>query len=625
MNKNKGITLVSLVITIIVMLILAGVSLNMLVGDGSVLERANMAVIETEKAGIVEELRTMLLDYNMQVRAGTVKDTIEVFLGDQVGKKIDSFKVLPLGGETKFVVEKKGYYFYVEKQGNEYLIEPMGTTLGQIESGYTVVTEEQMLNKENGTFAFNLEGDQTATVIFYDEIKNTFNFEINGGNVTIHVTQDMILTNEGMKRSAIKIAKGATLNLNIAEGKTIIVNSGFGEDGTEANNVLGAAGGPGGYAGINVPAGANFHVYGAGKLIAYGGDAGDGGGSVSGNKGGGGGGGAGAGIGGNGGTGGSAGETFTKGDTSKTLAYVRENGLTLKNSGQDGGPGESCGNIYFHGTTEVYAYGGAGGSGGSKNTSNNSGAGGGGYPAAGIGGGGAGGGGGDHACPSGGYSAGSGEAGVTAGANGRTCSKTNRAWMVTAGSYYQMGIPSTYAINSSKQTFFNQGGLWTAKNNGDIQYFMDHSGSGGDAGAGGNVYYSDASKIFAYNGDMITNGKYDQAFDYDADGTQGPLITKKVKKEGTENEYIIPAKIFAQEGIIRPKYDTNQHMSDDEAKACGVDPCTGVDTTYIVKINDGNPDNPTTGYNNGFRQNQGIGSGAGNLEQSNGTFAKIQN
>ena len=38
--KNRGITLVSLVITIIVMLILAGVSLSMVTGDSSVLKQA---------------------------------------------------------------------------------------------------------------------------------------------------------------------------------------------------------------------------------------------------------------------------------------------------------------------------------------------------------------------------------------------------------------------------------------------------------------------------------------------------------------------------------------------------------------------------------------------------------
>ena len=32
-----------------------------------------------------------------------------------------------------------------------------------------------------------------------------------------------------------------------------------------------------------------------------------------------------------------------------------------------------------------------------------------------------------------------------------------------------------------------------------------------------------------------------------------------------------------------------------------------------------------TGYINGYRPNQGIGSGAGNLEKSNGIFAKITN
>ena len=41
--NNKGITLVSLVITIIVMLILAGVSLSMVLGDGSVLDQAKNA------------------------------------------------------------------------------------------------------------------------------------------------------------------------------------------------------------------------------------------------------------------------------------------------------------------------------------------------------------------------------------------------------------------------------------------------------------------------------------------------------------------------------------------------------------------------------------------------------
>ncbi len=52
MNKNKnGITLIALVITIIVLLILAGVSLNMLLGDNGVLTKTKMAKTKSEIAG----------------------------------------------------------------------------------------------------------------------------------------------------------------------------------------------------------------------------------------------------------------------------------------------------------------------------------------------------------------------------------------------------------------------------------------------------------------------------------------------------------------------------------------------------------------------------------------------
>ena len=55
-KQEKGITLVSLVITIIVMLILAGVSLSMVMGDSSVLDQATQAVDETERSTVKDEI-----------------------------------------------------------------------------------------------------------------------------------------------------------------------------------------------------------------------------------------------------------------------------------------------------------------------------------------------------------------------------------------------------------------------------------------------------------------------------------------------------------------------------------------------------------------------------------------
>ena len=41
LKQNKGITLIALVITIVVMLILAGVSISMLFGSNGIINRAN--------------------------------------------------------------------------------------------------------------------------------------------------------------------------------------------------------------------------------------------------------------------------------------------------------------------------------------------------------------------------------------------------------------------------------------------------------------------------------------------------------------------------------------------------------------------------------------------------------
>ena len=57
MKKNvKGITLVSMVITIIVMLILAGVSISMVTGDNGVLTRATEGSVKTKLASVKEDV-----------------------------------------------------------------------------------------------------------------------------------------------------------------------------------------------------------------------------------------------------------------------------------------------------------------------------------------------------------------------------------------------------------------------------------------------------------------------------------------------------------------------------------------------------------------------------------------
>ena len=57
MKKQNGITLVALVITIIVLLILAGVSISLALGNNGVLTRSSQAVVENEKGTVLQDIK----------------------------------------------------------------------------------------------------------------------------------------------------------------------------------------------------------------------------------------------------------------------------------------------------------------------------------------------------------------------------------------------------------------------------------------------------------------------------------------------------------------------------------------------------------------------------------------
>ncbi len=78
-EKQKGITLIALVITIIVLLILAGVSIATLTGDNGILTKAQTAKNETEKASEEEQIQLAAMNaamntkkYDYEVEDGTV-------------------------------------------------------------------------------------------------------------------------------------------------------------------------------------------------------------------------------------------------------------------------------------------------------------------------------------------------------------------------------------------------------------------------------------------------------------------------------------------------------------------------------------------------------------------------
>ena len=65
-KSTNGITLVALVITIIILLILAGISISALVGDNGIINKANKAKDETARGEIKEKLEMKVLNAQIE-------------------------------------------------------------------------------------------------------------------------------------------------------------------------------------------------------------------------------------------------------------------------------------------------------------------------------------------------------------------------------------------------------------------------------------------------------------------------------------------------------------------------------------------------------------------------------
>lgn len=62
MKENKGITLVALVVTIIVLIILAGISISLLLGDNGIIQKAQAGGEKYKEAAIKEHLQLLAAD-----------------------------------------------------------------------------------------------------------------------------------------------------------------------------------------------------------------------------------------------------------------------------------------------------------------------------------------------------------------------------------------------------------------------------------------------------------------------------------------------------------------------------------------------------------------------------------
>ncbi|MDY3617789.1 MAG: hypothetical protein SO058_02100, partial [Agathobaculum sp.] len=395
-------------------------------------------------------------------------------------------------------------------------------------------------------------------------------FTLSSGTATVTVPKGIVATinNIGSGGSPFTLAAGTTLYL-VIDGQLTTIGQSAGNGANASRDI--AAGGAGGYAGINVIEGASLLISGNGILYTYGGDAGNGGYVDNTNSGSGGGGGAGAAIGGNGGAGGRS-ETY---------------GGNITN-GNDGMP---AGNIIINAKIKLYAFGGGGGSSGISVKNGSAGAGG--YPAAGIGGGGGGGGGGNAGTGIGGFSGSNNElVTAVATANGYSGKNYYQGGVFSGGGGGYFAAAEEYGMHTAHDSSQDAagaigggGGAWAQGNSESNAYI---AGNGGASGSGGNVIlHTHLGNVHAYNGSYMT----------EADGQS--YIVDSVQTKASP--------IYAQLGF-----------SLDDIRAKGITDTSAYreDTAGLVSYLSGQG----VARNIAPAQILGIGSGAGYTETSNGTL-----
>ena len=190
------------------MLILAGVSINAIVGEDGVLTKATAASIASRKAAILEELNLELASYNIDTILKSPEET-KTMLGNLITKGLidtvlsSSSEYVanasePMGipqfddlnnytGYIDYAVKKEDYSIIISIDDSGIYKAAYGgvniSSGGSVSSGTTLVTEKAFTNnegasaEEQGKFVI----DNDASVMFVDQISGELSIQVKSG------------------------------------------------------------------------------------------------------------------------------------------------------------------------------------------------------------------------------------------------------------------------------------------------------------------------------------------------------------------------------------------------------------------------------------------------------------
>ena len=188
---EKAITLIALVITIVILLILAGVTITMTLGQNGLFTRAKAVIKEYEQAEVREDLSMLIIQYTWDKESEKTDKSLGDYLKDNGATSVKTN-----ADGTTLEVEYKGYVFTVNKDSGEITSvskagprpQVSGVKVTEDSAGQGNNVEQGKIAADSGkklyiTFTSSIEGGTTTVspAVPYEVSKNgSYKFTITG-------------------------------------------------------------------------------------------------------------------------------------------------------------------------------------------------------------------------------------------------------------------------------------------------------------------------------------------------------------------------------------------------------------------------------------------------------------
>ena len=188
LNNKKGITLIALVVTVVVLIILAGVSINAVLGDNGIIKKANQAASVTKEAEVKEAINRTILEFYLTNDYETLEDFLKAKAEDG---SIDS---VTKNADGTLTVKKGEYSVTVENKTNSSGGSSSGgSTGGETQTPEITIGEAKVVANSDGTGS----AITANSVYLGNTLYITFSHSITGGTTTVDKTIPYAVTKNG--------------------------------------------------------------------------------------------------------------------------------------------------------------------------------------------------------------------------------------------------------------------------------------------------------------------------------------------------------------------------------------------------------------------------------------------